>query len=70
MSLRDTIRSIFGGKDDVQESPAAVDIGESTQEFGEEGGLRGTVAAALGGLEQLAKRVPGYHGCPSSRSNS
>ena len=62
MSLRDTIRSIFGGNDKVQESPAAADTGESPQEFSEEGGLRGTVAAALGGLEQLAKRVPGYHG--------
>jgi hypothetical protein len=62
MSLQDTIRSIFGGNDNAQESPAAADIGESAQQFGEEGGLRGTVAAALGGFEQLAKRVPGYHG--------
>ena len=62
MSLRDTIRSIFGGSDSAPESPAALDKGESPPEFGEGGGLQGTVASALGGLEQLAKRVPGYHG--------
>jgi hypothetical protein len=67
MSLRDTIRSIFGGGDDVRESPREVDEGGSLQEvaeseFGEEGGLKGAVAAALGGLESLAKRIPGYHG--------
>jgi hypothetical protein len=62
MSLRDTIRSIFGGSDTAQESPAAIDKGESSPGFGEEGGLKGTVADALGGLEQLAKKIPGYHG--------
>lgn len=75
MGLGDAIRGLFGGDDEPETTPLE-EAGEGILEdadqgildqvadtvFGEEGDLRDTVASAMGGLEKLTAKIPGYKG--------
>jgi hypothetical protein len=68
MGLGDAIRDLFGGGDDEPETTPLEETGGGLLDqvadaaFGEEGDLRDTVESAMGGLEKLAKKIPGYKG--------
>jgi hypothetical protein len=59
MSIRDTIGSIFGGKDDEEEilETVASEVAETATSG--KGDLLETVESSLGGLEGLIAKIPG-----------
>jgi hypothetical protein len=68
MGLGDAISKLFGGDEEEPETTPPEETGGgildqvSDTALGEEGDLRDTVEAAMGGLEKLAKKIPGYKG--------
>ena len=68
MGIQDTISSLFGGDEESEDSYEAAfeqeavlpDTAETT--FGREGDARDAVEGSMGGLENLARMIPGYKG--------
>ena len=68
MSIGDTIRRLFGGSDEprgtaqqaAQNDELAKDVVQAV--IAGEGDLRDTVEGALGGIEALVAKIPGYKG--------
>ena len=68
MGILDSIKHLFGKDDEPEPAPPEESIGDYGLEAAEaassteEGGLLGTVQAAMGGFEKLMAKIPGYKG--------
>jgi hypothetical protein len=66
MGLGESIGKLFGHHDEAEDTPpaevAAVSPDVAEMAAADEGGMLGAVQGAMGGLEKLVSKIPGYRG--------